>query len=92
MRPPPIAELSERQRHVLQLLAQGLTDGHIARQLDISERTIRHEVGVMKELLAAPSRFQLGMAYAVALHPHDEPRTCPLTGHTNQALALIRSV
>jgi DNA-binding NarL/FixJ family response regulator len=40
----PLAELSEREREVLTLMAEGLTNGGIAKRLYLSERTIEAHV------------------------------------------------
>jgi DNA-binding NarL/FixJ family response regulator len=40
----PLAELSEREREILKLMAEGLTNSGIARRLVVSERTIEAHV------------------------------------------------
>ncbi|MCS0500194.1 LuxR C-terminal-related transcriptional regulator [Protaetiibacter mangrovi] len=49
---------------VLELLAQGLSDGEIAVALDLSMRTVRRRVAEAAEELGAESRFALGVAWA----------------------------
>ena len=40
----PLAELTEREREVLELMAEGLTNSGIARRLYITERTVEAHV------------------------------------------------
>lgn len=47
-------------RALAQLLAGGMSDTAIARQLDISDRTLRRRMASLEERLGANSRFQLG--------------------------------
>ena len=42
--PSPLAQLTERERQELELLAQGLTNTGIARRLYLSERTVEAHV------------------------------------------------
>lgn len=49
---------------VLELMAQGLSDGAIAETLDLSLRTVRRRVAEAAEELGAESRFALGVAWA----------------------------
>ncbi|GAA2797963.1 hypothetical protein GCM10010441_23850 [Kitasatospora paracochleata] len=51
----------DRHREVLRLLAAGLTDQAIGRQLEISERTVRRLVADLTADLGAQSRFQAGV-------------------------------
>ncbi len=53
-------ESTETQR-LLTNLAAGLTDKAIARDLDVSERTVRRRISQLQELLGAQTRFQLGV-------------------------------
>jgi DNA-binding CsgD family transcriptional regulator len=69
-------ELSEQQRVILRLLASGARDEAIARQLGISDRTLRRIVGELLDRLGAPSRFAAGVL--AARHGWlDEPVTPP---------------
>jgi DNA-binding NarL/FixJ family response regulator len=60
--PPPAGlkpvRLSERQRQVLQGLADGLTHRQIAAQLHLSERTVDMHVAALKRRFGTPSRMQ----------------------------------
>jgi DNA-binding NarL/FixJ family response regulator len=66
--PPPAAEgagwaqtLTEREREVAKAVAQGASNKEIARQLDITERTIKAHVGAILEKLGARDRLQLSL-------------------------------
>ena len=54
-------EPSEETRALLRGLAAGLTDDAIARELGLSERTVHRRIRRLQDLLAARSRFQLGI-------------------------------
>lgn len=56
--------LSPRQRQVMELLGQGLSDARVAQQLGVSVRTVRYEVAAVMTLLGARSRFEAGLRYA----------------------------
>jgi DNA-binding CsgD family transcriptional regulator len=59
---PPAAEneASERDRVLLKLLSEGLTDQGIARKLGLSVRTIRRLMSDLMKRLDAQSRFEAG--------------------------------
>ena len=59
----PLPELTPREREVLRLLAEGLTNEQIAERLVVSEHTIRHHVTSIKRKLDLPSRTA-AVAYA----------------------------
>lgn len=66
--PPPVAEgsvwakaLTEREREVAKAVAQGASNKEIARQLDITERTIKAHVGAILEKLSVRDRLQLSL-------------------------------
>ena len=50
----PLAELSEREREVLELMAEGLTNSGIAKRLYLSERTVEAHVRHLLMKLALP--------------------------------------
>lgn len=54
-------EPDRRQRAVLRLLAEGLTDEGVGRRLGISDRTVRRIVGDLTSALGATSRFQVAV-------------------------------
>ncbi|MDO5051441.1 MAG: LuxR C-terminal-related transcriptional regulator [Pseudoclavibacter sp.] len=52
--------LNEEERGIVTLLAAGLTDEAIARQLGVSVRTVQRKVRSVQRSVGAASRFQLG--------------------------------
>jgi DNA-binding CsgD family transcriptional regulator len=54
--------LTGRQREILSLLAQGLTDDAIANQLGCSAKTVGREAALITARLGAASRFAAGAA------------------------------
>ncbi|HKO24085.1 MAG TPA: response regulator transcription factor [Chloroflexota bacterium] len=63
-REKPVEPLTEREREVLGLVAQGKANKEIARQLEISERTVRTHVSSILGKLGLVSRTQAAL-YAV---------------------------
>jgi DNA-binding CsgD family transcriptional regulator len=53
-----LAELTPREREVLQLIGEGLDNYHIAEQLGISEKTVRNHVSLVFHKIGANSRAQ----------------------------------
>ncbi|MFI9380380.1 response regulator transcription factor [Kutzneria sp. NPDC052558] len=60
----PPAEPTPRHHKVLRLLADGLTDDAIARQVGVSVRTVRNDMAAAMLSLDARSRFQAGVRAA----------------------------
>ena len=52
---------NDEHRHLLRLLATGLTDASIARELGVSERTVQRRITRLHQLLGASTRFLLGV-------------------------------
>ncbi|MDP3890010.1 helix-turn-helix transcriptional regulator, partial [Nocardioides sp.] len=59
-RPRRMDPLSTQERQALVLWAQGCTDASVARQLGVSERTVRRISEAIAERLGARSRFEAG--------------------------------
>jgi DNA-binding NarL/FixJ family response regulator len=59
--PDPFAELTEREREILTLVARGCANKEIAGELVISERTARTHVSNILRKLGLPSRTQAAL-------------------------------
>jgi DNA-binding NarL/FixJ family response regulator len=57
----PSAELSERQRAVLELVARGKQNKHIARELGISEKTVKAHLTAIYQTLGVTDRTQAAL-------------------------------
>jgi DNA-binding NarL/FixJ family response regulator len=55
--------VTDRQREVWHLLAQGLTNKQIARQLNLSPATVKCHVYAMYQRTGAESRIQAALLY-----------------------------
>jgi len=60
---PALDELTQRERDIVRLVAQGLTNKEIAAQLFLSEGTVRNNLVTIMEKLDVKNRSQLGMVY-----------------------------
>ena len=58
-----LEQLTERERDIARLVAQGLTNKEIAAQLFLSEGTVRNNIVVIMEKLNVSNRTQLGLEY-----------------------------
>jgi DNA-binding NarL/FixJ family response regulator len=56
--PPPFPELSEREREILGLVAQGLSNGAIAERLYLSPKTVRNRVSEILDKLHFADRSE----------------------------------
>jgi DNA-binding NarL/FixJ family response regulator len=66
--PPELADLTEREREILALVASGLTNAEIARRLVISPLTVKTHVGRVLAKLDCHDRAQLvALAYETGL-------------------------
>jgi DNA-binding NarL/FixJ family response regulator len=59
--PSPLDALTAREREVLALLGEGLTNREISRRLVISEKTVKHHVGAVLRKLGVPDRTQAAL-------------------------------
>ena len=55
---PSLDHLTAREREILEAIAQGLDNGGIARDLKISEKTVRNHVSTVMSKLGVTSRSQ----------------------------------
>jgi len=60
---PALEDLTQRERDIARLVAQGLTNKEIAAQLFLSEGTVRNNIVVIMEKLNVTNRTQLGVIY-----------------------------
>ena len=56
-------ELTTRERDIVRLVAQGMTNKEIAGQLFLGEGTVRNKILAIMEKLDVSNRTQLGVAY-----------------------------
>ncbi|WP_377273183.1 helix-turn-helix domain-containing protein [Peterkaempfera sp. SMS 1(5)a] len=82
-RSPSSGQLDPIDRKIVALLHIGLTDAAIARQLDVSHRTVQRRLHHLMESVGAATRFQLGWHIAVSgWLDQDAPRARCRNGHT----------
>jgi DNA-binding NarL/FixJ family response regulator len=55
---PPFEELTERERDILKLIAQGLTNTAIAERLSLSPKTIRNQVSIIFSKIQVADRSE----------------------------------
>jgi len=55
--------LTQRERDIIRLVAQGLTNKEIAAQIFLSEGTVRNNIVTIMEKLDVKNRTQLGVVY-----------------------------
>jgi two-component system, NarL family, nitrate/nitrite response regulator NarL len=57
----PIASLSKREEQILRLLAQGLSNKEIGRQLDLQEKTVKHYMTNILQKLQVRNRVEAAL-------------------------------
>jgi DNA-binding NarL/FixJ family response regulator len=57
----PLDQLTERERQVLELIAEGMSNKEIGRQLSLTEKTVKHYVGNVLAKLQARNRVEAAM-------------------------------
>ena len=62
--PPPGASLTPRERTVLEMLGQGLTNREIAQRLYLSEKTVKRHVTVVMQKLGVRNRVEAALMAA----------------------------
>lgn len=69
-----LAALSERERAVLELIGEGLTNRQIAKQLYLSEKTVKNHISRLLGKLGVERRVQAAVI-AAQVHEHDAGTT-----------------
>ena len=67
-------QLSRREREILQLLAEGLTNGEIAQRLWVTETTVKFHLSRIYRRLGVSNRTGAAMWFRDRA-PFDEPRS-----------------
>ncbi|WP_093717480.1 LuxR C-terminal-related transcriptional regulator [Actinacidiphila alni] len=75
--------LTDQERQLLQLLADGLTDERAAQRLGVSLRTVRRMMSALMTRMDSRSRFQAGIKVAALGWLGDTPPTAPTAPHTD---------
>jgi len=57
--------ITERQRQVIQLIAEGLSNEELGVELGISPRTAKAHCDVLRQKLGVPRRRQIPLAYRI---------------------------
>ncbi|MCL2864348.1 MAG: response regulator transcription factor [Lachnospiraceae bacterium] len=60
---PALETLTAREKDIIRLVAQGLTNKEIGEQLFLSDGTVRNNVSVIMEKVEVKNRAQLGLIY-----------------------------
>jgi len=64
----PISELTDREKQVIALLAEGATSKHVARNLGLSPKTVEnHRARILEKLGVANTAAAVGLAYQQGL-------------------------
>jgi DNA-binding NarL/FixJ family response regulator len=65
----PVDTLDERQRRILDLVSAGLSNKEIAIELDLHEKTIKHQMTRIFSKLAVSNRTEAAMVFRDSLQP-----------------------
>ena len=57
--------ITDRQREVIELIAQGLSNAELSIALGVSERTAKSHCDVLRQKLGVPRRRQIPLAYRI---------------------------
>jgi ATP/maltotriose-dependent transcriptional regulator MalT len=57
------SSITDRQRQVIELIAQGLSNEELGQELGISPRTAKAHCDVLRQKLGVPRRRQIPLAY-----------------------------
>ncbi|KGD86338.1 response regulator transcription factor [Rhizobium sp. YS-1r] len=60
--PDPMAELTDREQEVLNLVASGLSNKRVARELDLHEKTVKHHMTRIFSKLKVSNRTEAALA------------------------------
>jgi DNA-binding NarL/FixJ family response regulator len=71
--PDPLAELTEQERKVLDLIGQGMTNREIGRELFLAEKTVKNYVSSILAKMGMQRRTQAAVL-ATELRGRDQPR------------------
>ena len=61
-KPDPMAELTDREHEVLNLVASGLSNKRVARELDLHEKTVKHHMTRILSKLKVTNRTEAALA------------------------------
>jgi two-component system nitrate/nitrite response regulator NarL len=59
------SSITPRQRQVIELIAQGLSNEELGHELGISSRTAKAHCDVLRQKLGVPRRRQIPLAYRI---------------------------
>jgi len=59
------SSITERQRKVIELIAQGLSNEELSAELGISPRTAKAHCDILRQKLGVPRRRQIPLAYRI---------------------------
>ncbi|KOT86030.1 LuxR family transcriptional regulator [Streptomyces rimosus subsp. pseudoverticillatus] len=74
--PPELSRLSPREREILELIGEGLTNGQIAQRLYLAEKTVKNRISSILGKLGVGRRIQAAVL-AEKLRHHDTDHDAP---------------